>query len=85
MHCNGLVRFRPLVEEAMSWPGRSHLAAAVAHVPEGERVTICGWVDRYRSIQLNASSNPPLSSLTCAIVSHCVVTTRTRRHFYTHT
>ncbi len=37
-------------EEGMSWPGRSHLAAALVGVPEGERVTVCGWVDRYRSV-----------------------------------
>lgn len=40
---------RPLVDEAMSWPGRSHLAASVAGMAEGDRVTVCGWVDRYRS------------------------------------
>lgn len=47
----------------MSWLGRSHLAAAVADVPEGERVTICGWVDRYRCQPFSA--HPPLSSLMC--------------------
>lgn len=32
----------------MSWPGRTHLAAALAGAAEGKRVTVCGWVDRYR-------------------------------------
>ena len=32
----------------MTWPARTHLTATTAHLPEGTRVTICGWVDRYR-------------------------------------
>lgn len=32
----------------MSWPGRTHFAAATADTALGTRVTICGWVDRYR-------------------------------------
>ena len=46
---------RPGAEEAMSWPGRTHLAAAVADAPEGTRVTVCGWVDRYRWTATSAS------------------------------
>lgn len=36
-------------EDAMIWPGRTHLAADTAAMAEGERITVCGWVDRYRN------------------------------------
>ncbi|GMH35094.1 hypothetical protein BSKO_02962 [Bryopsis sp. KO-2023] len=39
----------PLVLGEMAWPGRSHLCGTLRDDSAGQRVDICGWVDRYRN------------------------------------
>lgn len=39
-----------LLEPAMTWPRRSHGCGTVTADDSGTRLTICGWVDRYRNL-----------------------------------
>ncbi len=39
-----------LLEPGMTWPQRSQGCGTVSTADEGKRLTICGWVDRYRNL-----------------------------------
>ena len=43
---------RRLVPERMQWPSPSHMCDEVGRQQVGSRVTICGWVDRFRCCTL---------------------------------
>lgn len=39
-----------VLEPQLIWPGRSHGCGELRPAQAGQRVTVCGWVDRYRNL-----------------------------------
>jgi aspartyl-tRNA synthetase len=39
-----------VLEERLTWPGRTHGCGTVGETDIGQQMTVCGWVDRYRNL-----------------------------------
>lgn len=39
-----------VLEQHLTWPGRSHGCGALGEGELGQEMTLCGWVDRYRNL-----------------------------------
>lgn len=40
----------PLLLGSMTWPSRTHGAGTLREADVGQRITVCGWVDRNRNM-----------------------------------